>query len=271
VRVHRFGEGVPEVAVVGAIHGDEPCGAAAVHRLREELDDGDVERSVSLILANERALDAGERYLETDLNRSFPGDPNADAHETRLAHDLAREIRGATVLALHSTRSYAGPFAVVDSVSEVARSVAPRLPIDALVETGENTDGRLIEYPHTVEVECGLQGSDAAAENAYWLARSFLSATGAVAPPTADSPLQDRTTDPVPVFRLEESIPKPDAEEYAVFAENFQRVAAEEAFAAADGEPLTAGEPFFPVLLSAEGYEDQFGFAADRVGVVGED
>jgi len=31
--VHDLGEGEPEVAVVGAIHGDEPCGARAVRRL----------------------------------------------------------------------------------------------------------------------------------------------------------------------------------------------------------------------------------------------
>src|SRR6056297_4367545 len=112
--VYELGEGEPEVAVVGAIHGDEPCGADAVRRL---LDSGlDVERPVRLIVANEAALDAGERYLDADLNRAFPGNPDAEAHEVRLAAELVDALEGCTTFAIHSTQSYAEPFAVIDSM-----------------------------------------------------------------------------------------------------------------------------------------------------------
>ncbi|MFW5917519.1 MAG: succinylglutamate desuccinylase, partial [Halorubrum sp.] len=92
--VYELGEGEPEVAVVGAIHGDEPCGARAVRRLLDA--DPDVERAVRLIVANEAALDAGVRYLDTDLNRAFPGDLGSDAHEDRLAVDLLDAVEGCT-------------------------------------------------------------------------------------------------------------------------------------------------------------------------------
>lgn len=36
MRVAQLGEGDPEIAVVGGIHGDEPCGVHAVERLIEE-------------------------------------------------------------------------------------------------------------------------------------------------------------------------------------------------------------------------------------------
>ncbi|ELZ54483.1 succinylglutamate desuccinylase/aspartoacylase, partial [Halorubrum hochstenium ATCC 700873] len=48
----------------------------------------------------------------------------------------------------------------------------------------------------------------------------------------------------------------------------FERVESGERFAAADGEPLLADEPFYPVLLSPNGYRDQFGYVADRVGTL---
>ena len=76
--VYELGEGEPEVAVVGAIHGDEPCGARAIRRLLDA--DPEFERPVRLIVANEAALDAGVRYLDADLNRGCPGDPESDAH-----------------------------------------------------------------------------------------------------------------------------------------------------------------------------------------------
>ena len=45
MRVETLGEGEPEVAVVGAIHGDEPCGATAVEAVLET--DPDVEWGLS--------------------------------------------------------------------------------------------------------------------------------------------------------------------------------------------------------------------------------
>ena len=60
--------------------------------------------------------------------------------------------------------------------------------------------------------------------------------------------------------------PKETADSYEVFVENFERVAEDERFAAADGEPLRAERPFYPILLSAYGYENVFGYAGDLVG-----
>ncbi|MFW5919893.1 MAG: hypothetical protein ACOCSF_06860 [Halanaeroarchaeum sp.] len=46
-------------------------------------------------------------------------------------------------------------------------------------------------------------------------------------------------------------------------------MAAGEAFAAADGVETVADDPFYPVLLSPEGYADVYGYRADRVGTIG--
>ncbi|MFB6155669.1 MAG: succinylglutamate desuccinylase/aspartoacylase family protein [Haloferacaceae archaeon] len=265
MRIHQLGDGTPEVCVVAGIHGDEPCGVRAVERLLAESPS--VQKPVKFVVANERALEAGVRYLDADLNRAFPGDPNADEHERRLAYDLAREVRGCTTLAIHSTQSFGEPFGVVDSVDPVSRDIAPKLPIVALIETDERTEGRLIEYPHVVEVEAGFQASDEAAANAYELTKAFLVATGVLEADPAD--VAEPPSD-VPVFRLRDSIPKPPAEEYEVFATNFERVESGQAFAAADGESVVADEPFYPVLLSPYGYESQFGYAATKSGRVEE-
>jgi succinylglutamate desuccinylase len=264
MEVFELGEGTPDVAVVGAIHGDEPSGARAIERLVS--DDLDLERPVKLVVANEEALRAEERYLDEDLNRAFPGDPDADTHEGRLAHRIKSELTGCTTLALHSTQSSAEPFAVIDTMDEVARGVCPHLPVDIVIQTDRFTEGRLIEHPHTIEVEAGLQGSEAAADNAYWLSRAFLTATGALPAPGNDDVVDAGGRDDVDVFRLEDRIPKPRATEYEVFAHNFEPVAEGETFAKADDDELVADEEFYPVLLSAHGYENQFGYVAEKVG-----
>lgn len=262
--MYQLGEGTPSVAVVGAIHGDEPCGPRGIDRLL--ADDPDVERPVKFVVANEEARAEDTRYLDEDLNRAYPGDPDADTHEGRLAGALRQELAGCTTLSLHSTQSYAEPFAITETVDEIAQAVVPRLPVDLLVESGSFSKGRFIEQPHTLEVECGLQKTEEAAENAYWLIRAFLAATNALPEPTTDDRIHSRGTDEVSVFRLVERIGKPPAESYEVLAHNFERVGPNEVFAVADGEEFTADEEFYPVLMSAYGYDDVFGYAAERLG-----
>lgn len=266
MRIYELGEGTPELAVVGGIHGDEPCGPLAIERLLAE--NPAVQRPVKFIIANEEALEAGTRYLDADLNRVFPGDADAEAHERRLAHDIAREIQGCTTLALHSTQSTPKPMGVIRSVDEVARAIYPRLPLDFLIETDAHTDGRLVEYPHTIEVECGLQGTEEAADNGYDLVRAFLAATGALPAPAADDRLEVPDPETVDVFRLKRPIPKPAGTQYQVFVDNFERVTEGTAFAAVDGEPLHAESDFYPVLLSPGGYEEIFGYVSEKIGHV---
>jgi predicted deacylase len=257
MRVVQLGEGEPSIAVVGSIHGDEPCGPRAVEALLHE--NPPVERPVKLVVVNEAAISRNLRYVDEDLNRAFPGDPEADTHEGRLAHELLQELRGCTVFSLHSTQSYANAFALCDTVDAIARAVVPYLSVDALVETEGFSEGRLIERRDVVEVECGLQGSDEAAENARSLCKEFLAAMGVL-------PGEPHTEREIPVFRMGRAVPKTHAERYEVFAQNFQRVAAGERFAAADGEALHAEEPFYPILMSAYGYEDVFGYAGELTG-----
>lgn len=260
MRATTLGAGTPEVAVVAAIHGDEPAGVRPIERLVEE--DPVVERPVKLIVANEEALDQKARYLDEDLNRAFPGDPNAKSHEGRLAAKLAAELEDCTTLSLHSTQSHGEPFAVAHRLVDPIRDVVPRLPVTAVVETGEFVQGRLFEsVDRLVEVEAGLQGTEQAAENADRIARAFLAATGVL---PGDAPPRE-----LPVFRLTGQVSKAPADRYEIFVENFERVAAGEVFAAADGVEKVAQGEFYPVLMSPNGYGDVYGYAADRVGTIG--
>lgn len=259
--VEQLGTGDPEIAVVGGIHGDEPCGEYAITSILEE--NPAVERPVKFVIANEKARAQNQRFLDTDLNRSFPGDPESRSHERRLAARIADEIHGCETLGLHSTQSYDRLFGLIDEVGPFVRSVCPRLSIDAVVETTGANEGRMFSVaPRAVEVECGFQGSERAALNAVRVTREFLTATGAL-----DRDETPRQKD-LPLFGLRGPIPKRSADTYDVFVSNFEEVTAGEVFAAIDGEGIVAEEPFHPVLLSPYGYEDVFGYRAEQVGTL---
>jgi len=261
MRVVQLGDGEPSIAVVGSIHGDEPCGRDGIEAVLS--DPPALSQPVKFIVVNEAALAEGERYLETDLNRVFPGDAESDVHEMRLAAALTEELRGCTVLSLHSTQSYDGMFALVDDVTQLARDVCPKLSVDAVVRTRGANEGRLFSVaPSTIEIECGYQGSPEAAANAERVIREFLAALGVT---DEAAPVRNES---LPVFQLGGPIPKDPATEYEVFVRNFEPVAAGDPVAAADGETVYADEGFHPVLLSAEGYEDVFGYMGSHVGTL---
>lgn len=255
MRVVQLGEGTPEIAIVGAVHGDEPCGARAIERLIE--DDPPVERPVKLVVANEEALAAEVRYVDLDLNRAFGEGVAEGAHEYALAPRLAAELEGCLVLSIHSTQSTAQPFAIVNDAHGRAASVCPYLSVAALVQTNIG-EGRLFAIDaELIELEAGLQGTDEATENAYRIAREFLTATGVLPGETLAHEL--------PRFELQAPIEKPAGERYEVLVTNFERVGVGEAYAEVDGEPVVAASTFYPVLLSAHGYADIFGYRAERL------
>jgi len=119
-----------------------------------------------------------------------------------------------------------------------------------------------VSVSRLVEFECGYQGSPQAAENALALTREFLAAVGAL--PAGN---RKRRSD-LPIYRLRRKVPKETADTYEMYASNFQYVPADSSFAAVDGEEITAEEGFYPVLMSASGYGDIFGYAAERLGTV---
>jgi predicted deacylase len=58
--------------------------------------------------AGARAVEAGDRSLETDLDRSFPGDPDGSL-EVRLAARLRAETEGLATLSLRATHPTPSP------------------------------------------------------------------------------------------------------------------------------------------------------------------
>lgn len=264
MRIEYLGGDDPDVAVIGGIHGDEPCGVHAVETILSEAPD--VERPVALVIANERALERETRYVDEDLNRAFPGDANGKTHESRLAARLAEEIGDCLTLSMHSTQSYRELFALVKSLDEETRRIVTHLSIDAVVDVGDYDKGRLFEaVPRTVEIECGYQGSETASSNAITVAREFLGVTGVV------PDYRRRQQRSLPVYRLMRPVPKDSASNYEVYASNFEQVEAGESYAAEGSDELVADEGFYPVLMSPYGYENLFGYAAERLDAIGND
>lgn len=263
MKVWTVGGDDPEVAVVACQHGNEACGAVAVERLREELDEGTVGRPVALIVANEEAKARGVRGIDADLNRVFPGEAGSEDHERRLAHELAALLADCeAVLDLHSTESDSPPFAIVQSPDrrtlDLARATGLPVGVDMSAQAGT-----MLSYVDGVAVECGIRGTEAAATVATDVTRTFLRATG-VLPGDSERVPDEPGRAPMTWYRVLGEVPKDDRD-WTFTGRNFERVAAEEAYARSGDATMRAAEAFYPVLMSDEGYDSILGFRARRV------
>ena len=83
-------------------HGDEEIGLKVAKEIKKL---NIVEKFFSIQIANEKAAKLSKRFIDQDLNRSFPGKSNGN-YEQRLASKLLPVIKSADiVLDIHSTTS----------------------------------------------------------------------------------------------------------------------------------------------------------------------
>lgn len=251
MQVFTKGDGAPQITVVGSVHGDEPAGKNAIMNFLGR--DLDYNRPVKFIIANEEALEKNIRYIDTDLNRSFPGNPESENHEERLASELMKEIKGTKVLDIHTTRSYPEPFATFTHLNEETISIMKASGLEYGVHFPEES-GTLHEQTTGIVVETGHQGTGQARKNAEKVIESFLSSLDVI----ESEPTQSNSS--LEIFRYFETVEG----NWEFLAENFELVEKGEVYAKKDCENLEASESFYPVLMSTDGYEGMLGFKARK-------
>ncbi|MFQ4139118.1 aspartoacylase [Nodosilinea sp. PGN35] len=127
---------IRRVLIVGGTHGNELTGVYTVqhYQASPEL----VRRSsfeTVMILGNPRAIAAGRRYIDYDLNRSFDAHSQTDSghYEVQRAEALRAQFGPAgtapadVVLDLHSTTANAGVMVILDQLDSFTLALAAHL------------------------------------------------------------------------------------------------------------------------------------------------
>lgn len=250
MRVEKRGKGSPEYTVVGSIHGDEPAGKNAIETVLEES--LEFKKTVQFIIANEKALEKDLRFTDCDLNRVFPGDPESDEYEKRLASEIMEKVKGTKVLDLHTTHSYPQPFATFSNLNDTTRELLRSTGVKNAVYFPDHS-GTLNGQLDAVVVETGYQKTQQAEANAVGVIKNFLAAQGII-----DGKFETSEPD---IFKYYETVEG----DWEFTAENFKEVRAGESFAERNGDKLVAKEDFYPVLMSTNGYRGQLGFKAKKI------
>jgi len=212
----------PWLAVVGSLHGNEPCGVQALSQLRRAAQAGglaSLRGTLLLVHGNPEATRQGARFTEhgCDLNRlfdyAFEHELSADAY--RYEHGRALALRPLVddvdgLVDLHSSTTASPAFAIATELPASA-ALAARLGLDHVVRGWHGPgmlghrvllaplDGRGVP---SVAVECGQHDEPTAADVAHRAALCFLRALGGL---PADAP----AAEPPRWLRIHDAIRKP--------------------------------------------------------------
>lgn len=240
----------PEYSIVYCIHGDETCGKKAVEKLKAS--DYELNKPVKLVFANEEAYEENVRYIDTDLNRIFPGDPQSELLEEKLAVRIYEEVEDTTNLVIHSTHSQPTPFSIM-STNQFDKCLV-EASSTKWIGVYKETQGSLECLTDSVVVEAGPQGTSQATKEAYNCLLNFLS----------EYEIIDREKEIIEpeYFQIKDQVKQTG---YEFLGENFEKVNTGEVFAKKGKKTLTAETGFYPFLMSTNGYNNMLGFRAEKI------
>ncbi|MET4754422.1 succinylglutamate desuccinylase/aspartoacylase family protein [Bradyrhizobium sp. RT11b] len=120
VDAHKFRGPLPgaRLIVLGAVHGNEPCGSIAIERILQELACGELEiiaGQLTLVpVANRLAYERGTRNGDRDLNRNFAPISTPSDNEDFIANELCLLLAEHTVLIdIHSFSWQSSPMVLL--------------------------------------------------------------------------------------------------------------------------------------------------------------
>jgi predicted deacylase len=223
----------PTLALVGSVHGNEPCGSVALKRLKAKLDSGAITLKAGKLAiiptANAEALARGVRQVEWNLNRGlYHRQPHEiTKHEHKLANTICDVLdRSDKLLDLHSNPGGTEPFLFIGgnnlAEKEFARALAPVTQRviwnweDAFRKAGEDeryswSVAGYMRHQNKpgITLECGLNGDPAANDVAYAGAILEMESLGIISAKTARremSGLELPTTDKTPRYAKMHSV-----------------------------------------------------------------
>ena len=154
-----FNDSKPKVIIICCLHGDEVFGKKVFDFYQKERNKIS---NLKLILANEQALHRRKRYIDHDLNRSFPGSKNGN-HEDRVAFKLLSDLKknASYILDIHTTTSPLVVTPIIAKLTYKTKKIINLTPSKEVVVMNEDllANSLIGQFPDrsvSIEFNCGF-------------------------------------------------------------------------------------------------------------------
>ncbi len=188
----EFGEGDLVLTIAVGTHGNEIFAVRAAQEIINELQDQPLLRQgkIRFIASNIPALKAGQRFLEADLNRIYPG--LGETSEDRIARQVVPLVTdSAFVVDLH-TAPESPPFVVLGSRNKVRVKLAEQSGVDHIVLfESSGVSKAMVDIANCgIGVELGKHGDASSLETGKRVIRNYLQSFGFIAPIDEEVPTE---------------------------------------------------------------------------------
>ncbi len=154
-------------------HGDELIGLNVIKKLQVI----NKKNKINYIISNPKAFSKNVRFIDSDLNRVFPGKKNGD-YEQRRAYfikNLGKQYK--QVIDLHGTVSNTGIFIIITKLTKKNLLLAIKLDIKRIViwtDVSEVTGSLSTFMSSGIEIECGPKNRVKTQEDLFNKLNKFL-------------------------------------------------------------------------------------------------
>lgn len=241
-----------------ATHGDEKIGLKVVEAIKKiKITNG----LLATNIANKRAFKLGKRFIDQDLNRSFPGCPTGN-YEKRLAYKLSPIINSVdVVIDIHSTTSNLKNAIIITRLNKKTKKCIEAISPDYVLLMTVTKNNALISGAKIgIAFEYGSDNDNVSLKNTIVGVKRLLAHLNMI----SDDYLNETRNYPI-FFNVYKTIPKPKGAKLNKNIRNCILVKKGQVYAKVKDKSIIADNNFFPILFGEKKYEDIFGFAAKKM------
>ncbi len=237
-------------------HGSERVGLYVAREIKKLKID---KKILTIQLANPKAFKLKKRFIDQDLNRSFPGKPRGN-HEQRLAYKLSPAIRAADVfIDIHSTTSGLRDAAIVTKLDAATKRCLEAIgPKYVLLMNATKDNCTLSPAKIGISFEYG-NDSAATTKSVVVGIKRLLAHLGVIKIKLPAHPAA------IEYFDIPSTVKKPAGFRLAKGIKNYQLVRAGQIYATDGKRTLKAKTDFYPILFGENTYTEYFGFKGKKL------
>ena len=256
------GGGGKNILVIGCVHGDELIGEKVIKELRKLTI---LNGTLVTVLANTPAMKAGKRFIDQDLNRVFPGNPQGN-HEEQLAYSLVPLLKEADiVLDIHSTTTDTTSAIILTKVNQSIRQLLSIFnPQRVVVMEKKVGKAALTGYCKAgISFEYGKDKNEKAYKETLADIMIILGGYGMIEKKKISKP-----THKTEYFEVLGVLTRPAGLKLEKTIKNFALVKKGEIVSRGRALVQKAPRNFYPLLFGPISYKEIWGFMAKKVGEI---
>jgi predicted deacylase len=256
-KIEIIGNGKPVVVIVGGMHGDEKVGLRVFKKIKSDLIIS--KGTLKLITANRQALLKGARFIDSDLNRSFPGSINGGKEE-QLAVKLTKIVLGCDyLLDLHACSVPNPAFCIIRGENKINLAKRTNLTNVVIFPLKKQGGRSLIDQVENgIGLELGGYENVGTTNAGFYAVTNFLSSLGMLKKRKIIAKKQS-------IYKINGNIYRDEGFIKSRKIKNLQLVRKGTVLGRIANRKVLAERDFYPALFGQRSYGNILSLAAERL------